>query len=103
MPEVRDQAGFELAVRLAKFAFEISTEFCALVAKSACRENFAPEVLYESIRLVSAVRFQWSCRCGSVCSNQAAMHVGSLLRWPCGSSQCLREYGRSMEPVPNLN
>jgi hypothetical protein len=52
------QAGFELAVRLAKFGFEISTEFRALVAQLTFRENFAPEVLDENIRLVSAVRFQ---------------------------------------------
>jgi hypothetical protein len=49
---------FELAVRLAKFAFEFSTEFPASLAKFGFRENFAPEVLDESIRLVSAVRFQ---------------------------------------------
>jgi hypothetical protein len=43
---------------LAKFAFEFSTEFPASLAKFGFRENFAPEVLDESIRLVSAVRFQ---------------------------------------------
>jgi len=41
---------------LVKFAFEFSTEFRALVAKSALRENFALDVLNENIRLVSAVR-----------------------------------------------
>jgi hypothetical protein len=49
---------FELAVRLAKFAFEFSTEFPASLAKFGFRENFALEVLDETIRLVSAVRFQ---------------------------------------------
>jgi hypothetical protein len=68
-----DQVGFELAVRLAKFAFEISTEFGAPVAKLAVRENFAPEVLDENIRLVSAIRFR-SRRC-SIRSNEAAMHA----------------------------
>jgi hypothetical protein len=52
-----DQAGFELVVRLAKFAFESSTEFRSLVAELASRENFPPEVREDDIRLVSAVRF----------------------------------------------
>ena len=52
-----EQDGFELAVRLAKFTFEISTEFRALIAELAFRENFPHEVLDEDIRLVSAVRF----------------------------------------------
>jgi hypothetical protein len=43
---------------LAKFAFEIPAEFPASFAKFGFRENFAPEVLNEGIRLVSAVRFQ---------------------------------------------
>jgi hypothetical protein len=42
---------------LAKFAFEFSTKFRALVAELAFRENFPPEVLNEDVRLVSAVRF----------------------------------------------
>jgi hypothetical protein len=50
--------GFELAVRSRKFAFEFSIEFPASLANFGIRENFAPEVLDESIRLVSAVRFQ---------------------------------------------
>jgi hypothetical protein len=50
--------GFELAVRSGKFAFEFLAEFPASLAKSGFRENFAPEVLDESIRLVSAVRLQ---------------------------------------------
>ena len=50
--------GFELAVRSRKFAFEFSIEFPASLANFGFRENFAPEVLDESIRLVSAVRFQ---------------------------------------------
>jgi len=50
--------GFELAVRSANFAFEFLTEFPALVAKFGFGENFAPEVLVQTIRLVSVVRFQ---------------------------------------------
>jgi hypothetical protein len=49
--QLADQVGFELAVRSAKFAFEFSTEFPASIAKFGFRENFAPEVLDESIRL----------------------------------------------------
>ena len=52
-----ERADFELAVRLAKFAFDFLTEFRVLVATSGFRENFAREVLNETIRLVSAVRF----------------------------------------------
>jgi hypothetical protein len=40
-----DQVGFELAVRLEKFAVELSTEFPPSLAKFGFRENFAPEVL----------------------------------------------------------
>jgi hypothetical protein len=45
------QAGFELAVRLAKFAFEIPKEFPAPFAKLGFRENFAPEVLVARVHL----------------------------------------------------
>ena len=41
-----------------KFAFEFSAEIPASPGKLGFRENFAPEVLDESIRLVSAVRLQ---------------------------------------------
>jgi len=51
-----ERAGFELAVRSANFAFEFSAEFPASFAKFGFRENFAPEVLDESIR----------CLCGPV-------------------------------------
>lgn len=44
-----DQEGFELAVRLPKFAFEISTEFPAPLAKPAFREIFPAEVLPPSL------------------------------------------------------
>ena len=40
-----EQVGFELSVRLAKFAFEFSAEFPASLAEFGFRENFAPEVL----------------------------------------------------------
>ena len=52
-----DRRGFELAVRLEEFAFEFPAEFPALFAKLGFRENFAPEVLNHTIRLVSPVRF----------------------------------------------
>ena len=63
--------GFELAVRLAKFAFEFSAEFPALVIKFGFGENFAAEVLDVSSRLVSAVRFAVARWCGTVGSNKA--------------------------------
>jgi hypothetical protein len=44
-------AGFELAVRLAKFAFEIPKEFPAPFAKLGFRENFALEVLVARVHL----------------------------------------------------
>jgi hypothetical protein len=53
-----DRVGFELAVRSEKLAFEFSAEFRASLARFGFRENFAREVLDESIRLVFAVRFQ---------------------------------------------
>jgi hypothetical protein len=62
---------------LAKFAFEISAEFRALVAKLAFRENFAPEVLDENMRLVSAVRFQFG-RAGAATS--ARLRLRSMRR-----------------------
>ena len=53
---VAERVGFELAVRLAKFAFDFSTEFPASSAKSGFGEKFAPEVLNVSVHLVSVVR-----------------------------------------------
>jgi hypothetical protein len=44
--------------RTKRDAFELSAEFPASLAKSGFRENLAPKVLDESIRLVSAVRLQ---------------------------------------------
>ena len=67
------QAGFELAVRLAKFGFEISTEFRALVAQLTFRENFTPEVLDENIRLVQ-VRRQ------GLLMNQSGQGLSQLIR-----------------------
>ena len=46
-----ERVGFELAVRLAKFAFEIPKEFPAQFAKLGFRENFAPEVLVARVHL----------------------------------------------------
>jgi hypothetical protein len=46
-----DRVGFELAVRSHKFAFEFSAEFSTSFAKFSLRENFAPEVLDERVRL----------------------------------------------------
>jgi hypothetical protein len=51
MDWLADRAGFELAVRPQKFAFEISTGFPASLTKIGLRENFAPEVLLASFRL----------------------------------------------------
>jgi hypothetical protein len=48
--------GFELAVRLAKFAFDFPAEFPASVRKSGFGEKFAPKVLRMNIRLFSVVR-----------------------------------------------
>jgi hypothetical protein len=48
---VADRIGFELAVRLAKFAFDFSAQFPASLAKFACGENFPPEVLSAKFHL----------------------------------------------------
>ena len=62
---VAEQVGFELTVRSPKFAFDFSTEFPASLAEFGFRENFAPEVLNETIRLVSAVRVRVAVRGGA--------------------------------------
>ena len=100
--------GFELTVRSEKFAFDFSIEFPASFVKFGVREKFAPEVLYEnySPRLRGPVSMR-SRRCGSVCSNEAAMRApanGAVCSVALvGNSQCLRESGRSMEPALSLN
>ncbi|MGH6802267.1 MAG: hypothetical protein ACREC3_02730 [Methyloceanibacter sp.] len=66
---------------MAKFAFEISTEFFpATLAKFGFRENFALWVLDETIRLLSAVRFQQRIRKdGVVSQTQARMAPSPLM------------------------
>jgi len=74
-----DEAGFELAVRWVKFAFEISTEFCALVAESTFRENFPPEVLIAKVHLSLQGPVVRVIQGGRVC---CLFPRGSRLEWP---------------------
>ena len=69
-----ERVGFELAVRAAKFAFDFSAEFTASVAKFGFGENFAPEVLKQTIHLVSAVRSQ---------SKEAPIEAGAMYLLAC--------------------
>jgi hypothetical protein len=60
-----------------RFAFEFSAEFPASLAKFGFRENFPTEVLEESIRLVSAVRFQIVAQ---ACSDLVVQRGSDLVR-----------------------
>jgi len=80
-----DQVGFEPAVRSGNFAFEMSTEFRAPIAKFASGENFPPKLLsvcrspvstsawHERLRFFS--HSDWTCR-----AKRASM-LASLVAW----------------------